>query len=409
MSTLQKLVALRPFASGTALHRHFLALPLFLVYVVCCLFVGTTTVYASTELVAFGEVWRVKGSVDSEGPGGQRTLRVGDSVFVGDFIKSSPSSEAVLKTKDGGFIAVRPGAQFRALRFVASGESTDQSHLELLKGSLRLISGWIGKLNPQGSTIRTPTATVGIRGTDHEPYVLLADEEQALKYRPGTYDKVNQGGTTLLAAGQTLEVNPGQVGFARAGGSTRALMTLLFPVILERVPGFYVPGEFDSELDVLSKDATSQAEILLRAAKAKAPQCVPTDIAKQWLGQLDKHIVSGNSGAILAMFSADARVKATVRGSNGAMTELVMERAEFADSVVAAVSVLRDYQHRRITLEGSSSSAAATGCGPILARSVVIEEGRQAGKPYRFESEEFFQLTLQNGQWIATRAETRQR
>jgi hypothetical protein len=39
---------------------------------------------------------------------------------------------------------------------------------------------------------------------------------------------------------------------------------------------------------------------------------------------------------------------------------------------------------------------------------VVIEQGRQSGKPYRFESLEEYLLELRAGKWLAIKAETTQ-
>ena len=46
---------------------------------------------------------------------------------------------------------------------------------------------------------------------------------------------------------------------------------------------------------------------------------------------------------------------------------------------------------------------------PIAVRSVVIEQGSQGGKPYRFESVEEFLLERRAGAWRATGAQTTQR
>ena len=44
---------------------------------------------------------------------------------------------------------------------------------------------------------------------------------------------------------------------------------------------------------------------------------------------------------------------------------------------------------------------------PIL-RSAVVEQGKQSGKPYRFESLEQFSLMQRGGKWVAVKAETTQ-
>lgn len=357
----------------------------------------------------FAVVLRLAGELSAEGPEGRRLLQLGDSVRVGERLSAGATSEAVLQTSDAGLIAVRPGAEFVALQFVAEGKATDTNRLQLFKGALRLVSGWIGKLNRAGNTLITPTATVGIRGTDHEPFVLLGDEEDGRRYQPGTYDKVNQGGTTLQAAGQSVDVNPGKVGFARAPAKSRALMTLLFPVLLEKVPDFYVPGQFDAEMNAWSQNAATRNAEQLQARRAQAQACVPAEIAKRWTQALDQAIVRGDAAAILDLFAPDIRIQASVRGADGRMTEIELAGSELADSIVSAVSALRDYKHRRITLEGRALPAGAAGCAPVAVRSVVIEEGRQGDKPYRFESEERYQLEQSEGTWRATQAQTRQR
>jgi hypothetical protein len=314
---------------------------------------------------SFALVFRVEGELTAVGADGKRVLRVGDTVAVGERITAGLSAEGVLKTNDGGYIAVRPGAEFTAKQFVADGKPTDTSLIELFKGGLRIISGWIGKINRQGTRVSTTTATIGIRGTDHEPFVLTNNDEGATRFRPGTYDKVNQGGTTLEAAGQSIDIDPGKVGFASSPGKSRALMTLLFPVLLDKVPAFYVPGKFDAEMDELSKSSQVNNERQLDAKRKQLASCTPADVAKRWVTDLDQHIVRGDAESILAMFAQDVRVKAAVRGANGKMTELELQRAEFADSIVAAVSSLRDYKHRRITIEGRSVEVSESGCAPI--------------------------------------------
>jgi hypothetical protein len=333
---------------------------------------------------------------------------LGDAVAVGERVSADANSEAVLKTLDAGLIAIRPGANFVALQFAADGKGSDTSRLQLFKGALRIISGWIGKLNRKGSTLTTPTATVGIRGTDHEPYVLLSEDEEATRFKPGTYDKVNQGGTTLQAAGQSVDIDPGKVGFARAPGKSRALLTLLFPVLLEKVPDFYIPGKFDAEMNEWAANAAANNESQLQAKRRQAAACVPGEIAKRWTRDLDERIVKGDAAGILSMFARDVRVKATVKAGDGKMTTIELEGVELADSIVAAVSSLHDYKHRRITLEGKTV-AGGPACGAVAVRSIVIEEGRQADKPYRFESEESYVLELIDGEWRASKAETRQR
>ena len=213
----------------------------------------------------FATVFRIRGDLTASGSGSERKLREGDVVYVGEKLRAPALAEAVLKTDDAGMLAVRPSTEFVAERFAAEDKPTDSFTVRLVTGSLRVISGWISRTNRSGNSIVTPSATIGIRGTDHEPYVLSAELAAATANNEGTYDKVNRGGTTLQVGDNKLDIDAGRVGFVRApapppkedksGFRPRALLTILMPVLLDKVPDFYVPGAFDAELDRYSQTA----------------------------------------------------------------------------------------------------------------------------------------------------------
>jgi hypothetical protein len=366
----------------------------------------------------FATVWRMHGVMTaySASTAKSRQLREGDPVYVGEKLTTAADSEAVLKTGDAGLIAVRPGAEFVVERYVAEGKSTDQFATRLFTGSLRMITGWIGKLNPAGHRVSTPTATIGIRGTDHEPFVLTAELAAKLSDKEGAYDKVNRGGTRMGVGDFKLDIDPGKVGFARAPAtaSDRALLTLLMPVLLEKIPDFYVPGRFDAELDEFSSSTGEQAAKLLEkkqqsaAVHPNAEKCSPATTATAWLGQLDASIARGDAASILGMFAPDVKIRATVRGANGQPSTVNLQREELVTSTLAAVKELKDYQQRRLSLDAGSVDGA-DGCTRIKMKSVVAESGLQAGEPFRFESVEEYVLVQRDGRWLALQAETTQR
>jgi hypothetical protein len=403
----------------------------------------------------FATVLRVRGEVAASGDnaGKERKLREGDPIFVGEHVRAAALAEAVLKTEDAGFVAVRPSTEFVAEGFAAEDRPTDSFKVRLVTGSLRVVSGWIARTNRSGQNIVTPSAVIGIRGTDHEPYVLSAELAAATSNKEGTYDKVNRGGTTMVVGENKLDIDAGRVGFVRApakvgkentsGFKERALMTLLLPVLLDKVPNFYVPGEFDVELDRYSQtadeDSLRHLERKRHAAKAvsgmasattpvtappvatlvsaplgasvvaPAGECAPTTIAKTWLEQLDDAIARRDAPAIVAMFAPEAAVRATVRNNEGKMTSVDISREELAQSTLAAMKGLTDYKQRRMGTEGRlTNPALGAACDRISLKSVVIEQGQHSGKPYRFESLEEYVLELRSGKWFSIKAETTQ-
>jgi hypothetical protein len=388
----------------------------------------------------FATVWRLSGTLTSsfDKATAARVLRVGDAVYVGDRLEVQPDSEAVLQTEDSGYVAMRPGVRFSMDEYVADKNASDRFTLRLLQGSLRVISGWVAKLHPQAYRIITPSATVGIRGTDHETYVLTEELAQALRQTAGTYDKVNSGGTSLATLGGSVDIVPGKVGFARLTSprKTRALITLILPVILDKVPDFYVPGRFDAELDALAQTgtpnttpggpatrstdaatsptalATSSSATTAAATPATRPngQCNAQAVAASWLALLDGAIARNDAQAVLALFALDAEVSGTLLGKIGTSTTISMSREEFAAGSLAALNSLTNYQQKRLSVSTSVNSKAARpeACNTVTVTSSVIEQGEQAGKPYRFKTLERYQLELKDGHWLAVKAQTRQ-
>lgn len=181
----------------------------------------------------FGQVELVSGQVTLQTQEGQVLLpRPGDTVPAGAELVTGKAGELHIATADGGYLAMRPNTRLRVAEFRAEGDDLDTQVLSLLRGSFRSITGWIGKHNPDRYKITTPTATIGVRGTDHEPSYLAEDDEAVnADTAYGTYDKVNEGASYIESEGGRVEVLTSQSAFAPRGS--------LKPRRLKRVPGFF--------------------------------------------------------------------------------------------------------------------------------------------------------------------------
>ncbi len=165
-----------------------------------------------------------------------RIPKLGDVLNVGDSVVTGTDGELHLAMEDGGQMAVRPNTRMTVDKYKAEGGSDDRSVISLVQGALRSVTGWIGKFQPKNYQIRTPTATIGVRGTDHETLVIPPDSKEG---EAGTYDKVNVGSTLLRTQHGTTEVRPNQAGFASFSGKKR-------PAVLASVPGFFRPMKHES-------------------------------------------------------------------------------------------------------------------------------------------------------------------
>lgn len=394
--------------------------------------------------VRFATVQRVSGGVQIISTGNAahvRELKVGDVVKVGDKVQTLPAAEVVLRTEDAGVIAMRPNAAFTVEKFKAQGGADDHLSVRILGGALRIITGWIGKRNPENYQVATPTSLMGIRGTDYEPYVLSPELAQQFQQREGTYNRVYQGSTTMRtptdSQGTMLEVKAGQVGFAPAPSSrkSRALLTALMPVLLDKVPGFYVPGRFDAELPAyaaaqlgsalatlpeLSKQTRPDATAPAPQADSRNAAAPPTDsdstqcpahaIANRWLEQLDAAIAQRDAQKFIDMFDSSATVVANVQQADGRSTQHSFDRDALARSTFASLNQVRDFTSRRPVVQARlAHGVTVEQCKGLEVQSVVIESGKRNGQSYRLESLETFSLERRDGVWRATAASTSQR
>jgi len=109
-----------------------------------------------------GKTIRIDPAVDATGPGGVRMLELEGAVFMGDEIVASPHGLAQIRFVDNTRIVIGPNSRLTIDTFIFNPDLTAQKvTVTTIKGVFRFISG-----NSPASayTIRTPTATIGIRG-----------------------------------------------------------------------------------------------------------------------------------------------------------------------------------------------------------------------------------------------------
>src|SRR5574340_252480 len=174
---------------------------------------GGNAAYANVA----GHVQFVNGAVQLTDAAGQtHSVKKGDAVNEGDTLTSAKDASAQIKMQDGGLVAMRADTRLKFDSFIFSGkqDGSEQSFFSLLKGGFRAVTGLIGQVNKSSYKITTPVATIGIRGTDHETFVVAPGTELAAVAPPGAYNKVNIGETYLATDKGTLFMLPNQMGFA---------------------------------------------------------------------------------------------------------------------------------------------------------------------------------------------------
>lgn len=236
-----------------------------------------------------GHVQFVNGAVQLTDPAGRtRSVQKGDAVNEGDTLTSARNASAQIRMQDGGLVAMRADTRlkFDSFRFSGQQDGSEQSFFSLLKGGFRAITGLIGQINKPSYRITTPVATIGIRGTDHETFVVVPDSEIVAVAPPGAYNKVNLGETYLTTDKGTIFVLPNQMGFAGAKDQMpqiQPINTNIFTVAAEPQPQAQGdqqdPQEKGGVRETAVVDNTAQEQVAAPAPAAVTPDnTVPVNI-----------------------------------------------------------------------------------------------------------------------------------
>lgn len=128
---------------------------------------ATATATAAPERQA-GFVKSVRGDVKLlSAAAAARNAVPGDALASVDRIVTGPDSSAAVVLRDDTTLVVGPSSRLDLKQFHFDATTHEGGLLvSLLRGSMRMITGLIGKTNPDAVRVETQTATIGIRGTD---------------------------------------------------------------------------------------------------------------------------------------------------------------------------------------------------------------------------------------------------
>lgn len=173
------------------------------------------TLFASALFAAdAGTLEKVNGKVVVTGVDNiERIAAPREKLRAGETISTDGKSETMIKMADDTTLLVRPNTQFKIAEFKYDKSPEDSSVMTLVRGTLRMVTGLIGKRRPSSVHVNTLTATIGIRGTDFEVAVVPEDTSQT---RAGVYDYVHDGATNikLTQLDRNLDVKKNQTAFA---------------------------------------------------------------------------------------------------------------------------------------------------------------------------------------------------
>ncbi len=197
------------------------------------LLVGVHTSLAWAAQVA-GSIVNLSGPLMArKADGSVKVLAVKSEVEQGDTLVAEKNTYAQIRFIDHSEITLRPGTTFKieAFAYDAARPEGDSASFSLVKGGLRSITGLLGKRNREKFELKTPAATIGIRGTTFVAQFVTPGlpGQPAPNLAPGLHVNVLDGLIVLKNPAGTQNFSAGQFGFTPS--------QVMPPVIVPPNPG----------------------------------------------------------------------------------------------------------------------------------------------------------------------------
>jgi hypothetical protein len=129
---------------------------------------------ASAVASEIGQIKVLKGHVTIERNGQVVPCSVGMRLETADVLKTGPDGSVGLTMSDDSLLSAGPNSILSLDRYDFDPLTNNgRFDARLNKGSLAVISGRIAKQTPDAMTVRTPSAILGVRGTE---FVVSAND-----------------------------------------------------------------------------------------------------------------------------------------------------------------------------------------------------------------------------------------
>lgn len=183
----------------------------------------------------------VKNRVEGSTGGAARALAAGSSVFAREVVRTGDESTAQLLFLDETSLSIGPQSEVTLDRFVFDpNRGAGNVVINATRGAFRFVSG---SQQPSNYQIRTPVATIGVRGTIFDGYLHTnAKGETVLVVI------LVEGSCVITLGGKPYSLNkPGQALIITSDGNVQLVNwdSTLFFAVANRVPFPLFGREFD--------------------------------------------------------------------------------------------------------------------------------------------------------------------
>jgi len=183
---------------------------------------------------SIAKVVRIVGNVNVLHENGtSNKLTINSKIEIKDTINVNSKSKVQIRFQDNTLITLGRDSIFSVEEYLFDSSKNSKAKFQVIKGSLKFLTGTIGKIAPEHFKIRTKTATMGVRGT----YVAVSFSNNILGVLylgegNGVYVQNEFGRTDLTEIGQgvfiALNETPKKPSFWTRAQSNNLLKDLSF-------------------------------------------------------------------------------------------------------------------------------------------------------------------------------------
>lgn len=125
------------------------------------------------EAVGFVKIAEKKSSVMRKGR--MIEIKPGDSLYGNDILQTDKTGAIKFTLLDETMLSLGPDTEFILSEYVYKPKKKEYSFVsKVTRGTLHFISGNLAKVAPESVKVKTPSGTVGIRGTS---FMIKVDKE----------------------------------------------------------------------------------------------------------------------------------------------------------------------------------------------------------------------------------------
>ena len=130
-------------------------------------FAFATLFFATAHAADIGQIKLARGAVTLEREGRSMQAGAGVHVQASDIVRTGADGSVGITMTDDSLLSAGPNSVLALDRYeFDSTTSQGRFDASLRKGTLAVVSGRLAKQSPDAMTVRTPTAILGVAGTE---------------------------------------------------------------------------------------------------------------------------------------------------------------------------------------------------------------------------------------------------